>query len=191
MGVLMISQSKLKAFCDINENLDVELLLPNIQISQDYLQTIIGTKLYKHLLDAIENETLNSDEVTLLEDYIQPSLLHRSYYEAIPSLWIRVMNKGLISPTSEQGNSVDAGSMKYLRNIQENRYQFYNQRLQDWLNSKSNLFPQYNTYNSNDGGMPPADTNYFSGVVIPNGNRGARYPYRRNINGDLDNCFDC
>ena len=191
MGVLMISQSKLKAFCDINENLDVELLLPNIQISQDYLQTIIGTKLYKHLLNAIENETLNSDEVTLLEDYIQPSLLHRSYYEAIPSLWIRVMNKGIIQGNTEQGTSVDAGSMKYLRNIQENRYQFYNQRLLDWLNAKSNLYPQYNTYNSNDGGVPPSDANYFSGVVIPNGNRGANYPYRSNNNGDYDNCFDC
>jgi len=191
MGVLMISQSKLKAFCDINENLDVELLLPNIQVSQDYLQSAIGTKLYKHLLNAIENNTLNSDEVILLEDYIQPTLLHRSYYEAIPSLWIRVMNKGIIQGNTEQGTSIDAGSMKYLRNIQENRYQFYNQRLLDWLNAKSNLYPQYTTTNSSDGGMSPSDQNYFSGIVIPDGNRGANYPYRRNNNGDLDNCFDC
>ena len=192
MGVLLISQSKLKAFTDINENLDVELLLPNIQIAQDYLQSIIGTKLYKHLLESVENSTLTTDEVTLLEEYIQPVLLHRSYYEAIPSMWVKIMNKAIIQGDTEQGRSVDAGSMKYLRNIQENRYQFYQQRLLDYLNSYSELYPEYNTWTSKDGMKPSKQSVYFSGIVIPDGNRKGVYPVGRKYNnGDYDDCFDC
>lgn len=192
MGVLLVSQGKLKAFCDINSNLDVELLLPNIAIAQDYLQGIIGTKLYKHILDAVENSTLTTDEVTLLEEYIQPVLLHRSYYEAIPSLWIRVMNKGIIQGDTESGRSIDAGSMKYLRNIQQNRYEFYQQRLLDYLNSYSELYPQYTSYTSKDGMPPSKNTNLFSGIVIPNGNRKGVYPVgRKNNTGDYDECYDC
>lgn len=192
MGVLLISQGKLKAFCDININLDVELLLPNIAYAQDLMQATIGTALYQHLLDAVRTSTLTADEILLLEDYIQPVLLHKAYHEAIPSLWIRVMNKGIIKGDTEGGSSIDAGSMKYLRNIQENRYQFYNQRLLDFLNAKSNLYPLFNTYNSSDGGMPSSEQNYFSGVVIPDGNRSSIYPVgRRNNSGDYDGCFDC
>tara|TARA_R110001632_G_scaffold103162_2_gene211804 strand:- start:337 stop:912 length:576 start_codon:yes stop_codon:yes gene_type:complete len=191
MGVLLISQSKLKAFTTINKNLDVELLLPNIQIAQDYLQVVIGTKLLFHLEDAVQNNTLTTDEVTLLEDYIQPVLLHQSYYEAIPSMWVRIMNKSMVEGNTEQGTSIDAGSMKYLRNIQENRYQFYQQRLLDYLNAYSNLFPQYTTYSSSEGGVPPSQVNYFSGIVVPSGNRGRNYPLGGSNNGDYDSCFDC
>ena len=72
MGVILVSQGKLKAFTTINENVDVELLLPNIQIAQDYLAITTGTKLLEHLLLAVSGGTLTTDEVTLLEDYIQP-----------------------------------------------------------------------------------------------------------------------
>jgi len=186
MGVILVSQGKLKAFTTINENVDVELLLPNIQIAQDYLAITTGTKLLEHLLLAVSGGTLTTDEVTLLEDYIQPYLLHRAYYEAIPSIWVRMMNKGVIEGNTEQGTSVDAGSMKYLRNIQQNRYEFYLQRLLDYLNAYSSLYPQYNTWTNKDGLPPSKHQNYFSGVVVPPGNRGANYPIR---NGG--NCFNC
>lgn len=192
MGVLLVSQSKLKAFSEINANTDVELLLPGIQIAQDYLQQTIGTKFYKHLLSAVSGGTLNSDETLLLEDYIQPILIHRGYYEVLPSIWVRTMNKGLIKGDTEQGSSVDSGTLNYLRNIQRNRFEWYEQRMLDYLNNHEELYPQYNNYTSKDGLPPNKDKPYFSGVVIPNAARkGYKYGKRANRPDDYDNCFDC
>ena len=35
LGVLLISSQQIKAFSNVNENLDDQLLLPNIQIAQE------------------------------------------------------------------------------------------------------------------------------------------------------------
>jgi len=38
LGVLLVSSAKIKAFTNVNDNLDEQLLLPNIQIAQDFVQ---------------------------------------------------------------------------------------------------------------------------------------------------------
>ena len=51
-GVLLVSSQKIKAFTNVNENLDEQLLLPNIQISQDIgLQSLLGSEFYFQILD--------------------------------------------------------------------------------------------------------------------------------------------
>jgi hypothetical protein len=50
MGVLLISETKLKAFTNINKNVDMDVLKAEVQIAQDIdLQTILGTLFYQHL----------------------------------------------------------------------------------------------------------------------------------------------
>ena len=67
-NVLMVSETKLKAFTDINENVSVDILLPNIQIAQDIgCQTLLGTKFYNSLRTKIQGQTLNPEETILLE----------------------------------------------------------------------------------------------------------------------------
>ena len=47
MGVLLISEIKLKAFTNINKNVDMDVLKAEIQIASDiHLQTILGTLIY-------------------------------------------------------------------------------------------------------------------------------------------------
>ena len=54
MGVLLISETKLKAFTNINRNVDMDVLKAEIQVAQDIdLQTILGTKFYNHLLSQV------------------------------------------------------------------------------------------------------------------------------------------
>ncbi len=73
MGVLLISETKLKAFTNINKNVDMDVLKAEIQIAQDiHLQTILGTKFYDHLLNQVSStgNTFNADELTLVNEYI-------------------------------------------------------------------------------------------------------------------------
>ena len=191
-NVLFVSEAKMKAFTDINENVSVDVLLPNIQLAQDIgLQNILGSKLYKSLQEKVKTSSLNSEETELLEEKIQPYLLHRAYWEALPSLFFKIMNKSIIVGNTEQGSSADFAQLKYLRNIQQNRYEFYEQRLIDYLQYNSNKFPDYIS-NTKEDGMNPSKENYFSGIHISPGLRKIPNPiYLRNIPGNFENNGDC
>jgi len=170
-GVLLVSAEKIKSFTDINENLDEVLLLPMIEVSQEIgLQTLLGTKFYNHLLNAVKTNTLTNPEQTLIEDYIAPYLIWRSLWEALPSIYMRLMNKGISVGESPNSRTADKGDLQYMRNIHQQRYEFYAQRMMDYLQWRQGEFPEYFNYTAKDG-MYPSRENYFSGIHISPGFR--------------------
>lgn len=170
-SVLLVSAKKIKAFTEVNDNVDEALLLANIQIAQDLgLQGLLGSRFYFHILNGAQNNTLTGPETTLLQEYIQPYLLWRATWEALPTLLMRVMNKSVIIGTTEQGSAITTKDLTYLRNLHENRFSFYSQRLMDYIRNNPSDFPEYFQYTSTDG-MPPARENYYSGLYIDTGRR--------------------
>ena len=170
-SILLVSANKVKAFTEVNEGVDEILLLSNIQVSQDIgLQTLLGTSFYNHILQAASGSTLTSAENVLLQDYIQPYLLWRATWEALPTFYMRIMNKAVIKGNTEQGSSIDKGELNYLRNIHQNRFEFYAQRLMDYIKNNPADFPLYFSYTSTDG-MAPSKENYYAGLHIEPGRR--------------------
>ena len=171
MGVLLISETKLKNFTNINKNVDMDVLKAEIQIAQDIdLQTILGTLFYNHLLSQVlsTGNTFNADETTLVNDYIQPFLIQQAYFQCIPQLMYRTMNRGIVEGMMENATSVDIDTMKYLRTIQKQRADFYMTRLQDYLliGRGQNKFPQYQTQSSIDGMIPDRSQKYNNGIFL-------------------------
>jgi hypothetical protein len=171
MGVLLISETKLKNFTNINKNVDMDVLKAEIQIAQDIdLQTILGTLFYNHLLSQVSStgNTFNADETTLVNDYIQPFLIQQAYFQCIPQLMYRTMNRGIVEGMMENATSVDIETMKYLRTIQKQRADFYMTRLQDYLliGRGQNQFPQYQTQSSIDGMIPDRSQKYNNGIFL-------------------------
>lgn len=170
-NTLLISAKKVKSFTEVNENTDEILLLANIQIAQDLgLQGVLGSKFLQHILNAARNNTLTGPETTLLDEYIAPYLLWRATWEALPTLWMRVMNKSIIKGNTEQGVHIDKGDLTYLRNIHQSRYEFYAQRMMDYIKNNPSDFPIYFQYTSTDG-MAPMKQNYNAGLFIDTGKR--------------------
>lgn len=183
-GVLLISANKVKAFTEVNDNIDDKLLLANIQIAQDLgLQGLLGTKMYNYMLTNAQAGTLSTAENTLLQDFIQPYLLWRATWEALPTLWMRIQNKSVIKGNTEQGTAVDKGDITYLRNIYQSRFEFYAQRMMDYIKNNQSEFQIYYQYTSTDG-MAPSKENYYAGLHIEPGIRklpkvgtGTKYGY--------------
>jgi len=176
MGVLLISETKLKNFTNINKNVDMDVLKAEIQIAQDIdLQTILGTLFYNHLLSQVSStgNTFNADETTLVNDYIQPFLIQQAYFQCIPQLMYRTMNRGIVEGMMENATSVDIETMKYLRTIQKQRADFYMTRLQDYLltGRGQNKFPQYQTQSSIDGMIPDRSQKYNNGIFLAHTSR--------------------
>jgi hypothetical protein len=171
MGVLLISEIKLKNFTNINKNVDMDVLKSEIQIAQQIdLQTILGTKFYNHLLSQITatGNTFNNNEKTLVDEYIQPFLIQQAYFQCIPHLMYRSMNRGIVEGTMENATSVDIETMKYLRTIQKQRADFYMTRLQDYLliGRGQNQFPDYVTQSTIDGMIPDRSQKYNNGIFL-------------------------
>ena len=176
MGVLLISEVKLKNFTNINKNCDTDVLKAEVQIAQDIdLQTILGTKFYNHLLSQVSStgNTFNANETTLVNDYIQPFLIQQAYFQSIPHLAYRTMNRGIVDGVMENATSVDIGTMQYLRNIQKQRADFYMTRLQDYLliGKGQNLFPDYTSQSTRDGMIPDRSQKYNNGIYLAHSSR--------------------
>jgi hypothetical protein len=176
MGVLLVSEKKLKAYTNINRNVDQEILKAELQISQDIdLQTILGTKFYKHLMNqvTISGDTFSPEEKILVDEYISPYLIQTAYFNAIPFIMYRTMNNGIVQGTQENATSVDTGTMQYLRNIQKQRADFYLQRLMDYLliGRGQNQFPDYVTQSTKDGMIPDRSQKYMNGISLKKSSR--------------------
>lgn len=171
MGVLLISEIKLKNFTNINKNVDMDVLKAEVQIAQDIdLQTILGTKFYNHLLSQVSStgNTFNADETTLVNDYIQPYLIQQAYFRAMPAIMYRSMNRSIVQGTMESAETVSIETFKYLRNIQKQTADFYMTRLQDYLliGRGQNKFPDYTTQSTIDGMIPNRQEKYMNGIYL-------------------------
>jgi hypothetical protein len=200
--VLLISQTKLKAYTTINQNMDEALLVSMIFIAQDLgLQTLIGTRGYNHYTNLVQanqlsGATISTADRTMLDDYIAPYLIYRASYEAMPEMFARRMNKAIVVGNTEQGTSIDIKGMEYLRGIEQGRYNFYAQRIMDYILGNPSEYPWYYSF-GNIEDMPPQKTQYFSGVWFTPGMR--RPPrtgmipsnMRAYIDPTLGGCVDC
>jgi len=208
-NVLLVSEGKLKAFTNVNKNVDIDAIRAELSVAQDlHLQPLLGTKFYKHLLSQVSatGNTFNSDELELVNEYISPFLINVSYFEMIPSIHYRTMNRGIVQGEMESATSVDTETMKYLRGIQKQRSDFYKQRLQDYLitGEGQNKFPDYLSYSTLDGMIPDKSSKYNSPIVL---NHTTRYGYSKRgypgrggfgnmpsyseIESSNPDCYDC
>jgi hypothetical protein len=203
-SVLLVSENKIKSFTNINKNVDMDAIRAEIGIAQDiHLQNLLGTLFYNHLLDQVSatGNTFNADELTLVNEYISPYLIQVAYFEMIPHLHYRTMNRAIVKGDMESATSVDLSTMQYLRTIQKQRSDFYMMRLQDYLitGRGQNKFPQYNTQSTIDGMLPNKSDKYNSPIYL---NHTTRYGYsiaatQRNLDVYSDRahydppCMDC
>jgi len=145
------------------------------------LQTLIGTKGYDYYMNLVKSVqlsggTMSSADRIMLDDYIAPYLIHRAYYEAMPEIFARKMNKAIVIGNTDQGTAIDIKGMSYLREIEMSRYEFYAQRLLDRVQAYPSDYPWYYSYTDKDG-MPSTSQTYFAGIHI---GPGMRRPPRRN-----------
>jgi hypothetical protein len=184
---LLVSEQRFKQWTQVDANLRVEDITPFIIQAQDlYIQDTLGTLFFTHIKDQIIASTLTNDEKTLLNDYIGPCLMQYALYLMMPSIKYKIVDKGLVSGTSEETASTSLEELKYLRENTLDTAQFYNKRLTEYLCDNPGMFNLYE--NPGTKGMYPNKQNpYSAGLVIPQRRGNGMYKY---CNCD-DGCEDC
>lgn len=166
-NTLLISEAKLKRFTDINNALDIDLISSVIREAQIvHITRLLGTKLYDRIIDDVDNGTLTGDYKTLVDDYIQDSLLYWSYYESLETIYLRPRNAGLVVPQGGENNSAaDIALYDKKRQSVKNKAEYFSERLVDYLCFNESVYPEYNQ-NVNDDIYPDQTTQYKSPIVF-------------------------
>lgn len=182
-NVLLLSESKLKNFTDIDPNVSSALLLPFVQVVQNtVLEYIIGAPYYRSLCNQVSSGTLTSGSTdwNFLVYFAQPVLIWAAYAEACPSIYMRLKNNGIVTGAP---NTVSIADANYMQKRADDRSQFFQERMIQEIIFNSNLYPLCYNYTSNQGLFPHLGKQYFSGIHISNGNWENNAYYMARVNG--------
>ena len=162
--VLFVSEEKLKSYA-IAGNVSPDLILPHLKDAQRiYIESALGTALYQDLQAHIIALTLAGDNLTLVNDYIQSTLVHYATLQAIPFLAYRIEGGNIYSKTSENGVALSREQLGDLSDSVKNTAEWYRARLIDYLCYNSELFPKYSSSTGAD--ICPSTVKYTNNMNL-------------------------
>ena len=165
---LLVSEEKLKAFTSINQNVSPADLIPYILQSQDIvLQNYIGATYYMELKNQVVAGTVSSDNQFLLDNYIGNALCNWGLFYALPFLKYKIFNKSVVSPTSENSDSITLEELKFLMEQVRSAGETYMKRMIEWMVLHPGAYQAYVAPQVLDGQLPERGNPYFGSLVTP------------------------
>lgn len=141
--ILLISEDFVKTNSGLNDNVFGSYLTPAIRDAQDMrLQSVIGTNLYKSILDQIDTDTLQPQYKTLLDDYIQVFLMYQTISDLVPIIGVKLTNLGVVVSNDEHLTNLSQGERDLVQNYYLERADFYCRRLQEYLLANRDKYPE-------------------------------------------------
>ena len=166
---LFIDDQYLKTYTPMGKSIDVNLIYPFVQESQDiYTQDLLGTPLYNYLEYKLYIGTTFStpyftqQEVNLI-NICSKALAYWTVYLALPHLAIQIRNLGVARATSDNTALSSISELKYIREEMQNLAEFWNQRVVNYICDNSIYFPLYGAASDD---MYPQTWQYDSDIYI-------------------------
>jgi hypothetical protein len=146
--IFLINENVLKSETILNDNVGSEFIRPAIEASQDiYLQQLIGTELLEKLYNLVVTnniqEDANSHYKTLIDEYITNYLKYKVLAEITIPLAYKYRSVGVVQSNGENYSNSQMKDATLVQNHYELRATFYAERLSKYLNTNSNLYPEY------------------------------------------------
>lgn len=163
---LFITRTDLAKNTIINGNVDTDKFIQFIKIAQQmHIQNYLGSALYNKIEQDVIDGTLAGDYLSLVQDYVQPMLIHFAMVDYLPFASYEVKNGGLFKHRAETSDSVTKDEVDFLVQKHRNFADFYTRRFIDYMafNSQSK-FPEY-WNNNNEDMYPDRDANFVGWVL--------------------------
>ena len=162
---LFIKREDLVRNTAIGGNVDTDKFIQFIKIAQEiHIQNYTGTQLYNKISTDITNSTLVNPYLALVNDYIQPMLIHWAMVEYLPFAAYTIGNGGVFKHNSENSTTAEKIEVDYLVNKARDLGQYYTDRFITYMSYNQASFPQYNANNNADV-YPDTDANFASWVL--------------------------
>ena len=162
---LWIKREDLVRQTALGGNVDTDKFLQFIKIAQEiHIQNYTGTRLYDKISNDIIAGTLANPYLTLVNDYLQPMLIHYAMVEYLPFAAYTIANGGVYKHTSENSTSVEKNEVDFLVEKERNIAQYYTDRFITYMSYNQATFPEY-YLNNNADVFPDTDANFSSWVL--------------------------
>ena len=114
--------------------------------------------------NAIINNNLNNAQTELIEDFIQPMLIHYALVEYYPFANYQIKNGGIFKHNSETATSADKSEVDYLIAKSRGIAEYYTRRFIEYMQYNQHKFPSYNQQTDDD--IYPDKDSLFNGWVL-------------------------
>ena len=167
---LFISRTDLVKNSIIDGNVDTDKFIQFIKVAQQIdIQNLLGTDLYNKIGADIASGAgggagLSGNYLTLVNTYVQPTLIWFAQMNYIPFAAYQIKNGGVFKHSSETAQNVDKNEVDYLVSKAREYANYYSTRLVDYLSFHNDLFPEFNS-NTDEDISPDTDTT-FKGWVL-------------------------
>lgn len=144
MATFLISVDVIKAKGFVNSNVEAKMMSVALTRAQDLdLRPILGTSLYKRLLEGVTANDLNADEQNLLDNYITPVLIAAVDLRITTPLAIQTRAKTVGTSQDQQIRTADEREFLKLQDSLRTDLNEYRTILIGFLRDNYELYPQY------------------------------------------------
>jgi len=147
----------------LNGSVDTDKFIQFVKIAQEiHIQNYLGSDLYNKISADIIAGTLSGDYLDLVNDYVQPMLIHFAMVEYLPFAAYTIANGGVYKHNSENSSLADKQEIDSLIAKERDYAEYYTQRLIDYLSFNApSKFPEY--YSNNNEEIYPDKNALFNG----------------------------
>lgn len=184
--IYLVDDTVVKDLSTLQTNIDVKLIKNSIRRAQEiYIQPLLGTALYKKLLDLVKNNTIdsagNEKYATLYYDYVILPLVEYTVAVSYRDLLMRYTNTGIGTLANQQQNPLSLKDLQQLIDQQFNFATNYADNLTRYLLQNNGLYPELNQNTTVD--SIPFQSTDNSPIFY-------KRRLRNRSNWDVD-CWDC
>jgi hypothetical protein len=188
---LMVSEQFIKDTTVIDENVDMKLLRDTIELCQEkYILPLVGTGIYNELVTQILAGSVDSDNTTLLDSYIQTALKWWVQYEGVDILTYKFTNKTIAKKNSENSQPIDMEEVRRLMEKWRTNAEMYSQRVTDYLQQNNTTFTLYDNPGSGSDTIYPKKNSYTTSIWLGGNDSCAGKSLEDRYEGTSNGCCD-
>ena len=168
-NILFITEQLFKERTGASNAIDGKQLRPMIKVAQDiHIQPVLGSTLYLRLQDGIDDNDLNNDEKTLIDNYITDALIWFTMSMLPMTMGYQLFSKGFLQKTAEESNTPSRADLELIEQKYKSMAEFYNKRMIKYLQENYELYDQYLNPGSGVDIIFPTKQGYTSPIYLGN-----------------------
>lgn len=141
---LFINSEDFKNRVDISENVEARYLTPYIGLSQDrYLKIIICKEFYTEIETQLIDDTLTTANRALLDDYIKPALVYRTYERYLTYANYKSTPAGIRVLSDEDSTAADTRAVENMSKLAASDAVYYEGVLSQFLEDNKDDYPTW------------------------------------------------
>jgi hypothetical protein len=164
--IYFVTENYLKQKTPITKNVQASDIMLFVEPSaSSWMQSILGTYFFNHLVTAYNAQTLTNDE-QLLVTKIQPAVAWRAASDCVLGLTYQLKNKGLQKQNGENSESVELNEAQFVMQHYSQKAEFFEAMVRKFLLANKSDYPQFLSKQNRDSEIAPQNDDNFNNDML-------------------------